>query len=181
MRHLWRQTKPGKPSRRARPAITLLVLSISLVAICLFGSNQAIWAEQVRVSLCQILPTVPPHGTATSTQPQVTATASPTSTAGAQVGEEAITSPTAVAPAQSGPPISFRTPVYGISSTSSGDQSAAPADGSVGMRHSERSEEAHLQDSFAKIFPVWCVWPIVGLILIAAGMDLRTRSHQKRQ
>ncbi len=165
--------------------MTLLISWMSLMAVCLFCVNQAVWAAPIGQPLCQVLPTVPPHGTTVPTQTpataMATATASPMPTAEAQAGEEAITSPTTVAPAQSGPPISFRAPVYGVLSTSSGGQGAAPADGSVGMRHSERSGEAHLQDSFAKIFPVWCVWPIVGLILIAAGMDLRTRSHQKRR
>jgi len=177
--YLLRRANPGRSSRPARPALTLLISVMSLMAVCLFYVNQAIWAAPIYEQLQQVLPTVPPHGTAMPTQPQVTATASPT--AGAKVGEEAVTSPITGVPTQSGPPISFRTPVYGVLSTSSDDQGAAPIDGSVEMRHSERSEESRLQDSFAKIFPVWCVWPIVGLILIAAGMDLRTKSRQKRQ
>lgn len=181
MRHLLRQTQPGKPARHARPARTLWILSMSLIAVCLFYSNQAIWAAPAPVSLCQVLPTVPPHVTGMPTQPQATATASSTLTEGSEVGEEATAPPTTGVPAQFRPPISFRTPVYGISSTPPGDQGAASANGSVGTRHSKRGEAARLQDSFAKIFPVWCVWPIVGLILIAAGMDLRTRSRQKRR
>ncbi len=163
------------------PVSILTIVALSLGVACLFGVSQAIWAAPAGGPACQVLPTAPVV-TSRPTQPIVavpaTPTASPTPTQSSAGGEEAVTS----APDQSAPPfvppITFRTPVYGFSSASTGEGGAAPTDGSAGILPPERGEESRLQESFVKVFPIWCFWPIVGLILIVAGLDLRASSRR---
>jgi hypothetical protein len=166
------------------PVSILTIVALSLGVACLFGASQAIWAAPAGGPAYQVLPTAPAV-TSRPTQPIVTVpatpTASPTPTQSLAGGEEAVTSAPAQAAPPFVPPITFRTPVYGFSSAFTGEGGAAPSDGSTGVPPPERGQESRLQESFVKIFPIWCFWPIVGLILIVAGLDLRASSRRNVQ
>jgi len=143
---------------------------MGLMVICLFWAHQAIWAAPSAVPRRQVLPTAPPLTTVSPALPMATAMASPTPSPTRVRGEETITPAVTETSTPLARPMSFLTPVYGVSSPSAGDQSAARADDFVALK-----------DDFAKIFPIWCFWPLVGLILLAAGMDLRARYRRRPQ
>lgn len=165
---------------RSWPVSSLTVATLSVVIACLFGATPAVWAAPMGGPADQLLPTPPPV-TGSPTQPAAiaTPTASPTPMASSQ-DQEGIVGP--MSPDESQPfvpPVTFRTPVYGVGPTGSAAAKGALGDGYPADRHSERNDEPRLQDSFAKAFPVWCFWPIVGLILVVAGLDLRARSIRR--
>lgn len=144
----------------------LTVAALGLALACLFDASQAIWAAPEGGPACQLLPTAPPV-TSRPIWPAATATgtpvAPPTPAESSKGREEAATPVPAEAVQPFVPPITFRTPVYG----------------SVAMPQPERGEDSRLQESFVKVFPIWCFWPIVGLILIVAGLDLGARSGRR--
>ena len=167
MRFFLRSARAVPEASSRSSVILLLVLSLILAAIYLAYGGVAILAAPARDPAQQMLPTVPPR-----TPPAVTLTATPAPVpveeSNAADGASAL--PGIDQPARLVPPVTFRTPVYGGSSSASVDWVAGP-----GPNHS------NLRDSFVAIFPIWCLWPVAGLILVVAGLDLRGRSRRTRQ
>ena len=150
----------------------LLVMSLAgIVAVYVLSANQVLWAAPDREPLHQLVPTQPPHTVGQATQLAATPTSTPSSTrAGASgIHDETTSRPLRENLGPSTSPQPFHTPVYGMLPSSSGSQGSPSPVG-----------PASLKDSFARVFPVWCFWPVAGLILVVAGMDLRAKCRPKR-
>lgn len=147
------------------------LLQVILTGTCLLFAAQVIWAAPARRPLCQALPTVPVHATARPPQSPIEPTIASSTVPSEESGgvDNSIVLPLDATPEKFVAPIPFRTPAHGDSSSLSKAQEAV------------RANTISVQESFARVFPVWCLPPMVGLILIVAGLDLRARSRERSE